>query len=187
MTEADEGNNGLASAPSFIRVVRNLTKFQSASASLSQSSPSPLRGFPGRPRRDLRCPGAINLSGSFTITSQQAQNATGIADLTGTLNSVAVRYVIEFAGTADDNDHVLATLTSISATGAFIGTGSGTFDGTLNGQSAQWHRERHDQHVDWRRVQLQEPDRPGHDLEHVEARHPDPAGARSGSTSRRTT
>ena len=135
VTEADEGNNGLASAPSFIRVVRNLTKFQSASASLSQSSPSPLR-FPRTPL-DVTCdaPGAINLSGSFTITSQQAQNATGIADLTGTLNSVAVRYVIEFAGTADDNDHVLATLTSISATGAFIGTGSGTFDGTLNGQT----------------------------------------------------
>jgi hypothetical protein len=133
--EGDEGNNGLASAPSFIRVVRNLTKFQSASASLSQSSPSSLRFL--RSPQDVTCDaqGAINLSGSFTVTSQQAQDATGVADLTGTLNNDAVRYVITFAGTADDNDHVVATLTSISATGAFIGTGSGTFDGTLDGRT----------------------------------------------------
>jgi hypothetical protein len=133
--EADEGNNGLASAPSFIRVVRNLTKFQSASANLSQSSPSPLQ-FPRVPL-DVTCdaPGAINLSGSFTITSQLAQDATGVADLTGTLNNVPVRYVIAFSGTADATDHLVATLTSISATGAFIGSGSGTFDGTLDGQT----------------------------------------------------
>ncbi len=133
--EADEGNNGLASAPSFIRVVRNLTKFQSASANLSQSSPSPLQ-FPRAPL-DVTCdaPGAINLSGSFTITSQLAQDATGVADLTGTLNNVPVRYVIAFTGTADASDHLVATLTSISATGAFIGSGSGTFDGTLDGQT----------------------------------------------------
>ena len=77
-------------------------------------------------------PGAINLSGSFTITSQLAQDATGVADLTGTLNNVPVRYVIAFTGTADASDHLVATLTSISATGAFIGSGSGTFDGTLD-------------------------------------------------------
>jgi hypothetical protein len=92
--EADEGNNGLATAPSFIRVVRNLTKFQSASANLSQSSPPaswPLRLV--RALLDVMCdaPGAINLSGSFTITSQLAQDATGVADLTGTLNNVPVR------------------------------------------------------------------------------------------------
>src|SRR6185436_8617184 len=135
VTEADEGNNGLASAPSFIHVVRNLTKFQSASANLSQASPSSL-SFPRMPL-DVTCdaPGAINLSGSFTVTSQQAQDVTGVADLTGTLNNDAVRYVITFAGTADDNDHVVATLTSISATGAFIGSGSGTFDGTLDGRT----------------------------------------------------
>jgi hypothetical protein len=135
VTEADESNNGLASAPSFIRVARNLTKFQSASANLSQSLPSPLQ-FPRVPL-DVTCdaPGAINLSGSFTITSQQAQDATGVADLTGTLDNVAVRYVIAFSGTADVSDHLVATLTSISATGAFIGSGTGTLDGTLDGQT----------------------------------------------------
>ena len=77
VTEADESNNGLASAPSFIRVARNLTKFQSASANLSQSWPSPLQ-FPRVPL-DVTCdaPGAINLSGSFTITSSRRRTPPG--------------------------------------------------------------------------------------------------------------
>ena len=42
---------------------------------------------------------------------------------------------------------------------------------------AQRHGERHDQHLDRRRVRLhRKPDRPGHDLEPAEVRHPDPPG-----------
>ena len=104
VSEADESNNGRASAPSFLRVSRNLTKFQSASATLSQTSPPagllrcPAAAWWRRTRHGCDAQGVLNLSGSFTVTSQQQQNATGVADLTGTLNDAPVRYVITFDG-----------------------------------------------------------------------------------------
>ena len=88
VTEADSTNNGLSSAPSVLKVSSNLSKFQSASASFSlgnAGSSLRSRAAPARSRVPQANPcdvsGSVNLSGSFTITSQQQDTATGIADL----------------------------------------------------------------------------------------------------------
>jgi hypothetical protein len=83
--------------------------------------------------------GSVNLSGSFTITSQQGDTATGIADLSGIiggggpLDGQPARFVIAFTGTADASNNITASLRSIVITGAFSGTGGGSFTGTLTG------------------------------------------------------
>ena len=90
--------------------------------------------------------GSVNLSGSFTITSQQQDTATGIADLSGILSGgplsgQPVRFVIAFTGTADASNNITASLTSIVVTGAFSATGGppttppGTFTGILTGNA----------------------------------------------------
>ena len=151
VTEADSTNNGLSSAPTVLKVSSNLSKFQSASASFSLGNAGSSLTLPGRagaiavPQANpCDVTGSVNLSGSFTITSQQQDTATGIADLAGVLNGgplsgQPVRFVIAFTGTADAGNTITASLTSIVVTGAFSATGGppttppGTFTGTLTG------------------------------------------------------
>ena len=71
----------------------------------------------------------MNLSGSFTITSQQQDTATGIADLAGVLNGgplngQPVRFVIAFTGTADAGNTITASLTSIVVSAELLRTES---------------------------------------------------------------
>ena len=151
MTEADSTNNGLSSAPAVLKISSNLSKFQSASASFSLGdAPSSLvtGSRTAGINRPLATPcdvtGSVNLSGSFTITSQQQDTATGTADLSGVLsggplNGQPVRFVIAFTGTADASNNITASLTSIVVTGAFSATGGppatapGSFTGLLTG------------------------------------------------------
>lgn len=149
VTEADATNNGLSSAPSVLKVSSNLSKFQSASASFSLGNTGSSLTLPGRAiavplANPCDVAGSVNLSGSFTITSQQQDTAIGIADLAGVLNGgplsgQPVRFVIAFTGTADASNNITASLTSIVVTGAFSATGGppttapGTFTGTLSG------------------------------------------------------
>jgi hypothetical protein len=143
--EGDETNNGLGSAPSVLKVSKNLTKFQSASASFSLGdAPSGLGTGTMAALGTCDVSGSVNLTGSFTITSQQQDVATGVADLSGALNGgpfdgQPVRFVIGFTGTADDLGNVTATISSIAVSGAFsatgVGTPPGTFTGTLTGST----------------------------------------------------
>ena len=151
VTEADSTNNGLSSAPAVLKISSNLSKFQSASASFSLGdAPSSLvtGSRTAGINRPLATPcdvtGSVNLSGSFTITSQQQDTATGTADLSGVLsggplNGQPVRFVIAFTGTADASNNITASLTSIVVTGAFSATGGppttapGSFTGLLTG------------------------------------------------------
>jgi hypothetical protein len=138
--EADATNNGLSSAPSLLKVSSNFSKFQSATASFN------LGDAGGDSSSTLSMPlanpcdvsGSVNLSGSFTITSQQQDTANGIADLSGVLvggpfDGQPVRFVIGFTGTADASSNITANLTSIVVSGAFSATGTGTPPGTFTG------------------------------------------------------
>src|SRR6185369_10807909 len=130
--EGDTSNNGLSAAAPFT-VKTNLTKFKSASAAFSQTSP-PVGPGPARPLATCNAQGTVNLTGKFQINSQQNDSATGQANLTGTLNDQPVQYLIGFVGTGDDNGNVTATLNNIvfkSLTSALTGTGTGSLVGTL--------------------------------------------------------
>jgi hypothetical protein len=139
--EADPNNNGLSGAPAVLKVSSNLSKFQSASASFNLGNAggggaSSLSGPQVAGVCDVAS--SVNLSGSFTISSQQQDTANGIADLSGVLvggplDGQPVRFVIAFTGTADASSNITATLTSIVVSGAFSATGSGTPPGTFNG------------------------------------------------------
>lgn len=134
--EADTTNNGLSSVSSFT-VSNNLTKFKSANAAFSQTSP------PSGPRPPASAPldvltcnaqGSVNLTGTFQINSQANDTAQGQANLTGTLNGQPVQYLIGFTGTGDDSGNVTAVLNNLvfkSLTSALTGTGNGSLVGTL--------------------------------------------------------
>src|SRR5262249_7853681 len=79
---------GLSSAPTLLKIYSNLSKFQSASASFSLGSGGSSLTLPLARTQALPCDvnGTVNLTGSFTITSQQGDTASGIADLSGILN-----------------------------------------------------------------------------------------------------
>jgi hypothetical protein len=146
--EADPNNNGLSSSPSVLKVSSNFSKLQSASASFNLGDAggggtSVPAGGPSAPMvTSCSVNGSVNLTGSFSILTQQLDTATGFADLTGTVvggpfDSQVVRFVIGFTGTGDDSNNITASLTSIAVSGAFTATGlgspSGTFTGTLTG------------------------------------------------------
>ncbi len=131
--EGDESNNGKASAPSFLRVSKNLTKFQSASASFSLGDAGGGSSLLSGPAAACDVAGSVDLTGSFTITSQQQNTATGVADLTGSFNEQPVRFLLTFTGTADVSNNIAASLTSIVVSGAFSATGVGSPPGSLTG------------------------------------------------------
>ena len=90
----------------------NLTKFKSASAAFSQTSPlmtGPASASgPSDPATSCNAEGAVNLTGTFQINNQQGNSAQGQANLTGTLNDQPVQYLISFTGTGDDSGNVTA-------------------------------------------------------------------------------
>jgi hypothetical protein len=139
ISEADTGNNGRSSFPTPIEVKRNLTKFKSASAAFSQTSP------PSGPRPNMSGPlsltcdvtGSVNLTGTFAISNQQGSTAFGQATLTGSLDDEPVQYVLFFAGTGDDNGNVSAVVNSVtfkSLVRSLTGSGTGSLVGTLDGR-----------------------------------------------------
>jgi hypothetical protein len=141
--EADPNNNGLSSAPSVLKVSSNLSKFQTANANFNLGNAggggSSSLGAPQVvPPGTCDVSGSVNLSGSFTITSQQQDTANGFADLSGiiaggALDGLPVRFVINFTGTGDTSGNITANLTSIVVSGAFSATGTGTPPGTFTG------------------------------------------------------
>jgi hypothetical protein len=144
IAEADTTNNGRSSFPTAISVKRNLTKFKSASAAFSQTSPPapPASAAAGPTRLDapLTCDaeGSVILSGTFALGNQFGNSAQGQANLTGSLNDQPVQYVIAFTGTGDDNNNVTAVLDSVifrSLTSPLTGTGTGSLVGVLDGRT----------------------------------------------------
>ena len=139
VAEADTSNDGLSSAVP-ISVKSNLTKFKSASAAFSQTSPPAPTAPAGFGPLDVTCDaeGSVNLTGTFQINSQQGNSAQGQANLTGTLNDSPVQYLISFAGSGSDNGSVTAVLNSVvfrSLTTPLTGNGNGSLVGTLQGRT----------------------------------------------------
>ncbi|HTO14020.1 MAG TPA: CARDB domain-containing protein, partial [Candidatus Binatia bacterium] len=143
ISEADTGNNGRSSYPAPIEVKKNLTKFKSASAAFSQSDPPagpfawPGFALPSDPPLSCDVTGSVNLTGTFAISNQQGNTATGQATLTGSLDDEPVQYVLFFTGTGDDNGNVSAVLNSVtfkSLVRNLTGSGNGSLTGTLTGR-----------------------------------------------------
>jgi hypothetical protein len=155
VAESDTSNNGLSSAPTNkITISRSLTKFTSASASFSQTSPAATAarfGVASAGPCDLE--GAVDLTGTFGITSQTRNIATGQANLTGTLSGFPVQYLISFTAQLDRDptaDTVTGTLDSVvfkvlgtkflgtsitgSGNGSFVGSLSNGFEATVTAQ-----------------------------------------------------
>ena len=139
VAESDTTNNGRSSAPAKLTIDRTVGKFKSASASFSQTTPSPTaarRGLPPTQPCDLE--GTVDLTGTFAITSQTRNVATGQANLTGTLGGFAVQYLISFTAQLDVDptaDTVFGTLDSVvfKVLGTSVtGSGNGSFTGSLD-------------------------------------------------------
>jgi hypothetical protein len=135
ISEADSNNNARSSFPTKIEVRKNLTKFKSATAAFSQTSP-PTTGPARVAAAACDVTGSVILTGTFGI-SQTSNTITGQAILTGSLDDQPVQYTLLFSGTADANGNVTATVDSVSFTSLtrnLTGSGTGSLTGGLNGR-----------------------------------------------------
>ena len=125
MSEPNEINNGLTSFTA-TKVQRPLSKLNRAAISLTPNGCGDVSGQ------------AINLGGTFVLTTIGTSTANGTFDLTGNFNgdpSRASRFKGTFTAAFNGaNDDLSLTMVFTTITGFFTGIGSGSAAGTYDGR-----------------------------------------------------